>query len=94
MLLLCANIIVNCQFGTQTKTSTGIFSSSPAVSLFNSLNAQDITHYKQIVKELSSSKYQGRGYAMNGANKAGEYLLYKPKFPDAFLTIQHDNESE
>ena len=38
------------------------------------LNAQDLAHYKQIVKELSSSKYQGRGYAKDGANKAGKYL--------------------
>ena len=38
------------------------------------LNAQDLAHYKQIVKELSSSKYQGRGYAKGGANKAGAYL--------------------
>lgn len=38
------------------------------------LNAQDLVHYKQIVKELSSSKYQGRGYAKDGANKAGKYL--------------------
>ena len=38
------------------------------------LNAQDLTHYKQVVKELSSSKYQGRGYARGGANKAGKYL--------------------
>ena len=38
------------------------------------VDAQDLTHYKQIVKELSSSKYQGRGYAKNGANKAGKYL--------------------
>ena len=38
------------------------------------LNAQNLTHYKQIVKELSSAKYQGRGYAKDGANKAGKYL--------------------
>ena len=38
------------------------------------LVAQDLTHYQQIVKELSSVKYQGRGYAKNGANKAGKYL--------------------
>ena len=38
------------------------------------LNAQDMAHYKKIVKELSSSKYQGRGYAKDGANKAGKYL--------------------
>jgi len=39
-----------------------------------SLQAQDLTHYKKIVKELSSAKYQGRGYAKDGANKAGQYL--------------------
>ena len=38
------------------------------------LSAQDMAHYKQIIKELSSSKYQGRGYAKGGANKAGKYL--------------------
>ncbi len=30
---------------------------------FASLQAQDLAHYKRIVKELSSAKYQGRGYA-------------------------------
>ena len=39
-----------------------------------SLQAQDLAYYKQIVKELSSAKYQGRGYAYGGANKAGKYL--------------------
>ena len=38
------------------------------------LNAQDLAHYKKVVKALSSSKYQGRGYARGGANKAGKYL--------------------
>ena len=38
------------------------------------LTAQDTVHYKQIVKELTSAKYQGRGYALGGANKAGRYL--------------------
>lgn len=38
-------------------------------------NAQDMEHYKQVVKNLSSAKYQGRGYAAGGANKAGKYLL-------------------
>lgn len=36
--------------------------------------SQDLGLYKQIVKELSSDKYQGRGYAYGGANKAGKYL--------------------
>ena len=38
------------------------------------LNAQDMGHYKRVVKELSSARYQGRGYARGGANKAGKYL--------------------
>ncbi|MCR4921457.1 MAG: DUF4910 domain-containing protein [Bacteroidaceae bacterium] len=36
--------------------------------------AQDMAQYKRIVKALSSAKYQGRGYARDGANKAGKFL--------------------
>ena len=36
--------------------------------------AQDLTHYKKIIKELSSERYQGRGYAEEGANKAGKWI--------------------
>ena len=43
------------------------------------LPAQDLAHYKRVVKELSSSKYQGRGYARGGANKAGKYLAKQYK---------------
>ena len=52
-----------------------------AVQTFSetSLNAQDLVHYKKIVKELSSKKYQGRGYAKNGANMAGNYLVQEFK---------------
>ena len=38
------------------------------------VDAQDLAQYKKVVKELSSSKYQGRGYARGGANKAGNFL--------------------
>ena len=38
------------------------------------LPAQDLAHYKRVVKQLSSARYQGRGYARGGANKAGKYL--------------------
>ena len=38
------------------------------------LDAQDLPHYKRVVKALSSARYQGRGYARDGANKAGKYL--------------------
>lgn len=39
-----------------------------------SLSAQETEYYKQIVRELSSSKYQGRGYALHGVRKAGNYI--------------------
>ena len=38
------------------------------------LSGQNLDHYKKIVKELSSAKYQGRGYAEDGANKAGKWI--------------------
>ena len=38
------------------------------------IQAQDLALYKRIVKEISSAKYQGRGYAKGGANKAGKFL--------------------
>ncbi len=37
-------------------------------------SAQDLEHFKRVIKELSSAKYQGRGYAKDGANQAGEFL--------------------
>ena len=45
------------------------------------MGAQNETHYTKIIKELSSAKYQGRGYAKGGANKAGKYL--KKEYKDA-----------
>lgn len=38
------------------------------------LHAQDLPQFKRIVKQLSSARFQGRGYARDGANKAGKYL--------------------
>ena len=54
------------------------------------LQAQDLSHYKRVVKEISSSKYQGRGYAKGGANKTGYYLQkeYKKAGVDE-VTLQH-----
>lgn len=42
-------------------------------------NAQDLSRYKRVVKELASKKYQGRGYAKGGANKAGKFLAKEYK---------------
>ena len=38
------------------------------------IGAQNLSHYKRVIKTLSSAKYQGRGYAKHGANKAGRFL--------------------
>lgn len=43
------------------------------------LQAQDLAQYKRVVKTLSSAKYQGRGYAKGGANKAGKFLQKEHK---------------
>ncbi len=37
-------------------------------------SAQDLALFKRVVKELCSARYQGRGYARDGANMAGKYL--------------------
>lgn len=34
-------------------------------------------HYKSIVKELSSERYQGRGYAADGVREAGGYIAFE-----------------
>lgn len=36
--------------------------------------AQDLAQFKRIVKDLSSARYQGRGYARDGVRKAGQYI--------------------
>lgn len=38
------------------------------------VEAQELTLYKDVVKELSSARYQGRGYARDGVRKAGKYI--------------------
>lgn len=38
------------------------------------VSAQDIALFREIVTELSSARYQGRGYARDGVIKAGNYI--------------------
>lgn len=52
------------------------------------LQAQDLPYFKKIVKELSSAKFQGRGYARDGANKAGKYLAKEFEKAGAEVTLQ------
>ena len=52
------------------------------------LGAQNLEHYKKIIKELSSEKYHGRGYAFDGANKAGKYLAKEFAKAGAEVTCQ------
>ena len=44
------------------------------------VGAQDMAHYKRVIKELSSAKYQGRGYAkisnLNGYLSQHEPVTY------------------
>ncbi len=40
----------------------------------NTHSAPDIEIFKSVIDELSSEKYQGRGYACDGVIKAGEYI--------------------
>ncbi len=42
--------------------------------VWTTAGAQNVKLYKKTVKALSSAKFQGRGYALGGANKAGSYL--------------------
>ena len=38
------------------------------------MQAQDLPQFKKMVRQLSSAKYQGRGYARDGVRKAGKYI--------------------
>lgn len=52
------------------------------------MQAQDLPHFKRVVKELSSARFQGRGYAKDGANKAGKYLAKEFEKAGAEVTLQ------
>lgn len=45
-----------------------------AILYSTSAQAQDLERFNEIVAELSSRKYQGRGYAKDGVRKAGKYI--------------------
>lgn len=45
------------------------------LSVLFPLSAQDLPRYKRIVKQLSSSRFQGRGYARDGVRKAERFLV-------------------
>ena len=42
--------------------------------LCSGTHAQDTAHFRKIVKDLSSARFQGRGYARDGVVKAGKYI--------------------
>lgn len=44
------------------------------LALATSLGAQNPTYFREIVSDLSSARFQGRGYAKNGVIKAGKYI--------------------
>lgn len=45
----------------------------------NNIFSQSVENTKQVIKELTSEKYFGRGYLKNGVNKAADYLANKYK---------------
>ena len=53
------------------------------------LQAQDLPYFKKVVKGLSSARFQGRGYAKDGANKAGKYLEKEFEKAGAEVALQH-----
>lgn len=52
------------------------------------MQAQDLPYFNRVVKELSSARFQGRGYAKDGANKAGKYLAKEFEKAGAEVTLQ------
>lgn len=47
------------------------------LSLFASLSlpAQELSYYQRLVRQLSSAKFQGRGYARDGVRKCSRFLI-------------------
>ncbi len=39
------------------------------------LQAQDLPRFKRIMRQLSSKRFQGRGYALEGVRKASDYII-------------------
>lgn len=63
------------KIGIKMKRSiTGILIALAALMMFSEAGAHNLTSYKRMVKELSSAKFQGRGYARNGVRKAGLFI--------------------
>lgn len=57
------------------KTIRNIFLAALAILLLvPCVQAQDLPQFKKMVRQLSSAKYQGRGYARDGVRKAGKYI--------------------
>ena len=45
-----------------------------ALLLAPAVQAQDLSRFEKMVRQLSGAKYQGRGYARDGVRKAGKYI--------------------
>lgn len=73
-----------------------------AAATYTSLQAQNSEHYKQVLKELTSANYQGRGYAYGGANDnasgsaaivtlAAYYAQNRPEFDIYFISFSGED---
>lgn len=56
------------------KKSFSILALTLLAMFTQTLVAQDLGKYTEVITELSSKKYAGRGYTFNGVQKAGKYL--------------------
>ena len=57
------------------KTFIALLSLGLALLAVPAAQAQDLPRFRRIVKQLSSSHFQGRGYARDGVRKAREYVV-------------------
>ena len=57
------------------KTFIALLSLGLALLAVPAAQAQDLPRFRRIVKQLSSSHFQGRGYARDGVRRAREYVV-------------------
>ena len=57
------------------KTFIALLSSCLLLAALPAAQAQDMPRFKRVIRQLSSARYQGRGYARDGVRKAREYVV-------------------
>ena len=57
------------------KTFIALLSLGLALLAVPATQAQDQPRFKRVVRQLSSARFQGRGYARDGVREAREYVI-------------------